>query len=452
MTAASAPSEEGKRCWLKVTYEGRSRMVEWNTNLITFKEMDTKVKKMFGVHEKWRLIYTYQETTTYSDIVMSSDEELSTALHLMQGEILVVDAVLEKKKKKSPVAQAYRAYRAAQPQVRTFLTNLPANASTHLCALATRACLTAQCAFECVGAKFVSFTQRAPRAGPSQQPARPPAPSVPAPSPAPAHSSYRFPRKLALCFFFLVLAVMVAHSKYHARMRNEWMEVFNRNSNFKPMYKLAQLQQELLQQQMQQQHQQQQQQQQHNYGRHHEYEPSIHSASHVTILAATYGGRDVTRTVQEFYNSHNWVLASNSVFGDPAYGMRKYLHVVYQHRSPTTGVVEVLSQAFPESESPMQFTLAKDACAFPEEAIVDGRSVKVLGALYDDVSATCAARRYAATGRFTASQSNSRRHRDTIITGNHFGTFSSVGSFTLVYLKDNTLRTFVGREGDSLAF
>lgn len=70
MTAASAPAEEGKKCWLKVTYEGRSRLVEWNTAWNTFKDMDTKVRKMFALKEKLKLVYSYEESNTSSEIIM----------------------------------------------------------------------------------------------------------------------------------------------------------------------------------------------------------------------------------------------------------------------------------------------------------------------------------------------------------------------------------------------
>lgn len=68
MTAASAP-EEGRKCWLKVTLDGKSRMVEWNSAWNTFKDMDTKVRRMFALHEKARLLYTYKDNTQ-TDIIM----------------------------------------------------------------------------------------------------------------------------------------------------------------------------------------------------------------------------------------------------------------------------------------------------------------------------------------------------------------------------------------------
>jgi hypothetical protein len=57
---ASAP-EEGRKCWLKVSYSGTHRMIEWNTAWGTFKDMDTKVRKMFGLHDKVKLVYSYKD-------------------------------------------------------------------------------------------------------------------------------------------------------------------------------------------------------------------------------------------------------------------------------------------------------------------------------------------------------------------------------------------------------
>ena len=71
MTAASAP-EEGRKCWLKVTslVDGKTRMVEWNAAWIAFKDMDTKVRRMFGLNDKMKLLYTYQTGDSHQSIVM----------------------------------------------------------------------------------------------------------------------------------------------------------------------------------------------------------------------------------------------------------------------------------------------------------------------------------------------------------------------------------------------
>ena len=68
---ASAP-EEGKKCWLQVTHENKTRMIEWNTGWCTFKDMDTKVRKMFGLNDKMKLVYTYifYNTVRHQDIAM----------------------------------------------------------------------------------------------------------------------------------------------------------------------------------------------------------------------------------------------------------------------------------------------------------------------------------------------------------------------------------------------
>jgi hypothetical protein len=67
---ASAPAEEGKKCLWKVTFDRKSRMVEWHTSWGTFKDMDTKVRHMFGLSDKLKLVYSYQENTTFADIIM----------------------------------------------------------------------------------------------------------------------------------------------------------------------------------------------------------------------------------------------------------------------------------------------------------------------------------------------------------------------------------------------
>lgn len=69
MTAASAP-DEGRRCWLKVTHNGRTRMIEWRTNEGTFKQMDEKVRNLFGLNDRIRLLYSYCEPASSATIVM----------------------------------------------------------------------------------------------------------------------------------------------------------------------------------------------------------------------------------------------------------------------------------------------------------------------------------------------------------------------------------------------
>lgn len=70
MTAASAPENEVVKCWLKVTFNGRTRLIEWRKNEGTFKEMDEKVRKMFGLNERIKLLYSYVEPTSHSEIIM----------------------------------------------------------------------------------------------------------------------------------------------------------------------------------------------------------------------------------------------------------------------------------------------------------------------------------------------------------------------------------------------
>lgn len=391
---ASAPPEDGKKCWFKVTLDGRSRLIEWNTSKVTFKEMDTKVKKMFGVHDKHRVTYAYIKPEC-GEILLSSDEELSTALHFLDGEILSVSATIEKKKRKTVFERAARAAKQQSQNLSNAYSRIPALPRDSIWALAAQVRASAQhLAANCC------FAQR-PR------PADPAAPPVQARRPPCRLGA----RRLTWVLFFLVLALFVAHAKNVVKIKNEWREALHQNYAYKTT--------------------------------HQSYDP------HVTILSATYGGRDVTRQVQDYYIAHGKIIASNTIFGDPNHGSRKYLHVVYQHYSTQNGLAEVYTQSFPESYIPASFTMTRDNCAYPEEAIVDGRPVKILGALYEDVSATCAARRFAATGHLSA---DSYYYSRGVINRNYFGSNSAHGFFTLVYLKNNKMQTFSEREGGRVYF
>jgi len=169
----------------------------------------------------------------------------------------------------------------------------------------------------------------------------------------------------------------------------------------------------------------------------------------VTILAATYAGVDVTSKARAQYNHHGAMLAHNSVYGDPVKGLHKHLHVVYQHYSAQTGLTETFSQSFPESNSFQPFSLERENCQFTDDAIVNHQTIKVLGALYEGTQASCAARRLAATGKFSAKNSPwNSGVSDAMVSREHFTTASSgIGSFTLVYLKNNKLEVFRGTEG-----
>lgn len=396
MTAASAP-EEGRKCFFKASYGGNVRMVEWNTAMNSFKELDTKVRRMFGLNDKVKLNYTYMVISSgiEEEITMSSDEEVGTALHLLVGEVLPVSITLAKKHQKSPCLRILRAAKAQQPRVAECLASLQATARARIASLSAAPLFAivaalranANCATSCASARFAHA-----RAAPCR-------------------------RKVFLGFFFLFLALIFAHAKCsHRRDHYQYQ-------SHTPQYSS-----------------------QYQWGR--------QNSEHITILAATYGGVDVTDKAREYFNNNGAVLAANRIFGDPSPLVHKYLHVVYQVYSAKTGLAEVYSQSFSESQVHQQFSWTIQSCAFPEEAIVDGKSIKVLGAMYEDVVATCAARRLAATGRFsTAVQWHADQHKDSMVSKSHFGSNSNgMGAYTMVYLKDNRIRVFRGKEGSPVKF
>jgi len=410
---ASAPEEENKKCWLKVTYNSKSRLVEWRTNEGSFKDMNIKVKKVFGLHDKLKLVYTYHEPTSSSKIVMSSDEELATALHFMVGEVLVVDAIVDRKAHKNVLCRAYRYAKAQKPILTQFMANAYAYARENVAIYATR---LKTCMNQCGNAR------RSSRAVPSQANGAD-SNSNSRPSPCSfsyfarrphCNGGYGFYGRTALFIFILLLSLFAVRMKIHKRLQYEIHEAFQESLMYPPVFRVHQ--------------------------------PIHHQTpGHVTILAATYGGLDVTSKAREYYN-RGMLKPSNEIFGDTLPGVVKYLHVVYQHYSHG-GYAEVFSQTFQESSGPSVFTMQRESCAYPEEAIVDGKSIKILGALYDDVGATCAARRMASTGQFSASK---KLYSDSLINRNHFGSNSGTGTLTIVYMRDNVLRISNGREGQSV--
>lgn len=136
-----------------------------------------------------------------------------------------------------------------------------------------------------------------------RNPPPPPAPRVPQYPPLPPRASHW---RLRLSVLLLILAVLVACPWVKSHMKNKWMgrHYFN------------------------------------NHYFHHDQDISGHGNHVVTILAATYGGRDVTNMARDYYARVASLRASNDVYGDPLPGIRKYLHVVYQ--VSTKGFTEVV--------------------------------------------------------------------------------------------------------------
>lgn len=175
---------------------------------------------------------------------------------------------------------------------------------------------------------------------------------------------------------------------------------------------------------------------------------------HVTILAANYGTSDVTKKVQSYYNTHGVLLSHNSLFGDPAYGFAKNLQVVYQTYNPFTNTNEIFSESFPESnENIYKLTWPKEKCAHPSEARVNGRNIKILGASYDSVSATCQAQTLLVTGSFTQSYKPNLANK---VSADHFTSAvrsgNQQGLFTVAYLSDGKLQVSHFREGATVYF
>jgi hypothetical protein len=167
---------------------------------------------------------------------------------------------------------------------------------------------------------------------------------------------------------------------------------------------------------------------------------------HFTIVAATYGGMDVTTTVQKYYAQHKVVLASNNLYGDPMVGTRKHLHVVYQH---TTGhTTTTFTESISEFGQPSALSMKYEDCLYSSEVIVDGHNVRVLGALYDGHQVTCAVKKMAYTGRI----SEWPRSGGEVSSRNFQVPKEGHGVFTMVYLKDNKLKTFQGVEGSPIKF
>lgn len=456
---ASAPPEpEAKKLLLRVAFEGVNRKVEWNTSWHVFKDMDTKVRRVFGISDKKRLVYNYQEPTldfrgstldfrgSTRSILMSSDEELATALlcALVSSGILTLDVVLtgEKKKRKSAFQ---RVMRAAKPQVMNFATNVRArippvsvNDITERMRTCAQTCADTYAHVRaCAAARFCC-----PRAH---------RPAAASPSAAVPPRRCRAGRKVFIGLFVLLIAVFIAHSRCHGgqHFRRDYQYHYRTHPENHEYHKT---QDPRVHHQHHAHHQQQQVFEWFSHlgfnqwpaGNGNVNNNNNQGVGHVTILAATYGGHDVTKKFQEFYNTHKVVKASNSVFGDPDYGFRKYLHVVFQQIG-NNGLAEVFSQTFTESEQLQQFNPVRSACAHPEEAIVDGKSVKVLGALYMDAVATCPARRLATTGYFSG-----RRAEDRVLGSNFGATPNPKGKLTLVYLKDNVLQVIKANEGETV--
>lgn len=375
---ASAP-EEGRKCWLKVSYNGMSRMVEWNTACCTFKDMNTKVRKMFSLNDKLKLVYSYKTSISGApaDILMSSDEELNTALRRLDGEVLLVNLSIRRKEKKGVLCRALRAVKASRPGISQFVRSLPATALAHaqavpLGAITARLRASAQA---CCAAHSRHANANPNAAGASTHACR-----------------MRLP-KVLLCFLVLLAAVVVARYRIKHMQENYFSNGYYGDYN-----------------------------------------------GHVTILAAAYGGRDVTRQAQEFHNAYHRLQASNHIFGDPLIGNPKYLHVVFQR----TGMSEVFSQSIHESDALVELYANKDDCRFPVEAVVSGKSIRVLGVMYDGAITTCAARRLLSAGHFNS--------YTTYVKGKSFGVDrpSGQGAFTMAYLKNNKIQMVTAKEGQAI--
>jgi len=366
-------------------------MVEWNTAQSTFKDLDSKVRKMFGLHDKLRIVYTYKYLAT--DIIMSSDEELSSALHFIVGDTVYVTLSVETKKKKGILVRMSRAAKAQGSRVTQCITSLPANVATcvpsfSLCALAgrVRACHARHADDPNANNNNHNNSNNASHDNTGE-----------------VH--HRRLVSIMVGLIVLLLSVAIARS-YHRHNIHPNQQYFPR-----PPY----------------------------------YE-GFHASGSLSILAASYGGRDVTKLAQEYYHKHNNLQASNKVFGDPAMGDYKYLHVVFQQMGPN-GIPEVFTQSFAESNAPVNLVASKGLeCEYPEYGVFDGQQVKILGALHDRDSVTCEARRLAYRGFDQDGISHmmpsirDKRHKDD----------KDKNWFTLAYMKNNKVKIVTARNGRKL--
>lgn len=172
----------------------------------------------------------------------------------------------------------------------------------------------------------------------------------------------------------------------------------------------------------------------------------------VEILAAYSGLSDVTAKVQEFYDQTGMVLAHHRAFGLYMAPFYNQLHVVYRVYTSDGRVNETFSQSFHESTQPQALSMSPEPCPFHAIHKLQGKTIEILGALFGDVQATCAAKIIASTGIYLeyAGPWPDGRSGPTI----HRQYFQSqeAGLFTLVYLKDGVQKVFQGLEGDVVHF
>lgn len=365
---ASAPAE-GKRCLLRVTCtQDKSstssvRMIEWNKDWSSFKDMEAKVRLMFSIREKEKLKYTY--THHYGRICMSTDEELATALSLV-GQDNTLQVIVEKQyRRKSKLCRLVNTAKAYKPQVVALL----AGAKDRISACAGVAMSRVRSSGRAVASKFTCPYARAN--GPASEnnnnsDAAPNANSNAQASPNPPRPCRGMRKHIGLTVFFLVLAAAICmnvchHNKmlrhYHSHQYTHHFTQYMEQANmYKPRMPAF-----------------------------NDHRPS----AEISIVGATYGGQDVTQQLQKYYNKNGVVMSSNTVFGDPAYGVQKYLHVVYSVKAH--GDMK-FSQAFVESEEPQLVSMNYPACGEARMTLVDGQYVQIFGVLSGDQDLTCQVR------------------------------------------------------------
>jgi hypothetical protein len=394
MTAANVP-QSGRKIWVKVECEGVWRKFEWNTATCSFVEFEAKIRSMFHIDSKAKLLVLYCDKFDW--ITTSTDEEITTALQLLQGDLMEVRVEITKRKKRSPFTRTLREAKNKVRAVRPQILAAQANARA-LCAQAIR---SLPCPCTAVHQVATAARNACGRVGPAAYGCL---------ACVGGFARWLFGcRKLVLALLFLALAFgAMRHTHGPQRWRGGYP--------------------------------------------HGQQSFSYNNQPLVTIIAASYGGQDVTERVQDYYNRHGYLVAHNSVFGDPMVGTYKYLHVVFQARSPQTGLIETFAQSIPEAHraAPQQLRMEKDnICSFSESAVRGTKSYTVLGALYEGGVVTCEARRLAHTGQF----SDIWMSAGNVVNKHHFPSVQpsrSNGVFTMVYLKNNKLEVFTGREGSTV--
>lgn len=349
MTASNAPEEGGRRIWLKIHYGNVIRKVEWNTSWRTFDNLVTKVRQLFHLENRTKLVFQYKEKDDV--ITMSSDEEWAVALELLSGDTLTLTVEPAKRKKRGMLARAVRAGKFAK--VKAVQAATAARASMPEIHLCRSLCAAGRRVCSALGHVWSSL-------------------------------GYVNSRHIGF-LMFLLLAALCYNIPRHS-LRNSIVPVPR--------------------------------------------------AETVEIVAATYGGIDVTPQVARYYSQHGKVLANNRLYGDPALGRIKYLQVFYRIIDANGYPSPIISEGFEESDREYSLSKKSTGCSWADTAM-ESRSIRVLGAVYEGIDVTCAAKRNVQPG--------------SVVSAKIFNVMKSTnGAFTILYEKNGSIKISQSKEGQSI--